>query len=157
AWVGSFPEQPSLEMRVEAAAWRGRPVYFEITGPWAPPERGTEARSISRRMEWMTNILLFAIFFLGGTLAWRNSRQGRSDRKGAFRLTVFVFLGPFVAAMVGSPAIFINLAICFLFTGVAWLAYLGLEPYVRRRWPTMLISWSRALAGNFRDPLVGRD
>jgi hypothetical protein len=37
------------------------------------------------------------------------------------------------------------------------MAYLGLEPYVRRRWPTMLISWSRLLAGKFRDPLVGRD
>src|SRR5262249_52958852 len=38
-----------------------------------------------------------------------------------------------------------------------WLIYLGLEPYVRRRWPTMLISWSRLLAWRFRDPLVGRD
>jgi hypothetical protein len=37
------------------------------------------------------------------------------------------------------------------------LAYMGLEPYVRRRWPVMLISWSRLLAGSWRDPLVGRD
>ena len=28
-----------------------------------------------------------------------------------------------------------------------YLAYLALEPYVRRRWPGMLISWTRALAG----------
>src|SRR5262249_8532460 len=35
AWVGTFPEQPKLELRVEAAAWRGRPVYFEVIGPWA--------------------------------------------------------------------------------------------------------------------------
>jgi hypothetical protein len=28
---------------------------------------------------------------------------------------------------------------------------------VRRRWPATLISWSRLLAGGFRDPLVGRD
>jgi hypothetical protein len=28
---------------------------------------------------------------------------------------------------------------------------------VRRRWPARLISWSRLLAGGFRDPLVGRD
>jgi serine/threonine-protein kinase len=32
-----------------------------------------------------------------------------------------------------------------------------LEPYVRRRWPATLVSWSRLLAGGFRDPLVGRD
>ena len=28
---------------------------------------------------------------------------------------------------------------------------------VRRRWPATLVSWSRLLAGGFRDPLVGRD
>jgi serine/threonine-protein kinase len=38
-----------------------------------------------------------------------------------------------------------------------WLVYVALEPYVRRRWPVTLISWSRILAGSWRDPLVGRD
>jgi len=33
----------------------------------------------------------------------------------------------------------------------------AIEPVVRRRWPDLLISWSRLLAGRFRDPLVGRD
>lgn len=33
----------------------------------------------------------------------------------------------------------------------------ALEPYVRRRWPERLVGWSRLLAGNVRDPLVGRD
>ena len=28
---------------------------------------------------------------------------------------------------------------------------------MRRHWPTTLVSWSRLLAGGFRDPLVGRD
>jgi serine/threonine-protein kinase len=35
--------------------------------------------------------------------------------------------------------------------------YLALEPWVRRRWPQTMISWSRLLTGQFRDPLVGRD
>ncbi len=35
--------------------------------------------------------------------------------------------------------------------------YLALEPYVRRRDPHTLISWTRLLAGQWRDPLVGRD
>jgi serine/threonine-protein kinase len=35
--------------------------------------------------------------------------------------------------------------------------YLALEPWVRRRWPQTIISWSRLLSGQFRDPLVGRD
>ncbi len=39
----------------------------------------------------------------------------------------------------------------------SWFLYMALEPYVRRRWPQRIISWSRLLAGNLRDPLVGRD
>src|SRR5215475_75647 len=90
-------------------------------------------------------------------LTWRNWRQGRSDRRGAFRLTVFVFLAHIVSVMVGSPVIVNNLAHLYFPASLVWVAYLGLEPYVRRRWPTTLISWSRLLAGRFRDPLVGRD
>jgi serine/threonine-protein kinase len=41
--------------------------------------------------------------------------------------------------------------------GVLWLLYLALEPYVRKFWPATVISWSRLLAGQVRDPLVGRD
>ena len=33
--------------------------------------------------------------------------------------------------------------------------YVALEPYVRRRWPQIMITWSRALGGRIRDPLVG--
>jgi hypothetical protein len=35
--------------------------------------------------------------------------------------------------------------------------YLAIEPFVRRRWPESLISWSRLLEGRFADPCVGRD
>ena len=38
-----------------------------------------------------------------------------------------------------------------------WVLYLALEPYVRRYWPQAMISWTRALGGRWRDPLVGRD
>ena len=38
-----------------------------------------------------------------------------------------------------------------------WTAYLALEPYVRRNWPTTLISWTSLLAGRVTDPIVGRD
>ncbi len=40
---------------------------------------------------------------------------------------------------------------------VIWVLYLAVEPYVRRRWPHTLISWTRLLAGSFGDPRVGRD
>ena len=38
-----------------------------------------------------------------------------------------------------------------------WLDYLALEPFVRRRWPEAMISWTRLLGGRFADPLVARD
>jgi hypothetical protein len=38
-----------------------------------------------------------------------------------------------------------------------WLSYMALEPYVRRRWPDVLISWTRLISGKVLDPLVGRD
>jgi serine/threonine-protein kinase len=51
------------------------------------------------------------------------------------------------------------LALCTsVFYGVViWTVYIALEPYVRRRWPQTLISWSSVLIGRMRDPVVGRD
>jgi hypothetical protein len=45
-----------------------------------------------------------------------------------------------------------------LFSGAAMAVfYLAAEPALRRRWPELLISWSRLLAGRWRDARVGRD
>src|SRR5262249_7195125 len=41
--------------------------------------------------------------------------------------------------------------------GLMWVLYLAVEPYVRRFWPTTVVSWSRLMARQWRDPLVGRD
>src|SRR5277367_3257338 len=61
-------------------------------------------------------------------------------------------------ANVEELSLFFNgLAQSLLAGFVAWLLYVALEPFVRRRRPQILISWSRLLAGKFSDPLVGRD
>jgi hypothetical protein len=45
-----------------------------------------------------------------------------------------------------------------LFTAATvYILYLALEPFVRRRWPQVLVGWSRALIGDLRDPLVWRE
>jgi serine/threonine-protein kinase len=49
------------------------------------------------------------------------------------------------------------LSVGLLLFCLSWVLYVALEPYVRRRWPATLVSWSRLLAGDFRDPVVGRD
>jgi serine/threonine-protein kinase len=37
------------------------------------------------------------------------------------------------------------------------LAYLAAEPFLRRHWPEVLVTWARVVAGELRDPLIGRD
>jgi hypothetical protein len=91
---------------------------------------------------------------------------GRGDRRGAARLAAFVFAAYAVAVFFGANHVpnfdELYLFLEFLAWGIflscfIWVLYIALEPYVRRRWPAMLVSWSRLLAGGFRDPLVGRD
>ena len=40
---------------------------------------------------------------------------------------------------------------------IAWISFVAIEPLVRRRWPRMLIGWSRLLDGRATDPIIGRD
>jgi serine/threonine-protein kinase len=44
-----------------------------------------------------------------------------------------------------------------LFGGFVSLCYLAIEPWGRRELARVMTSWSRVLAGRWRDPLVGRD
>jgi hypothetical protein len=38
-----------------------------------------------------------------------------------------------------------------------WILYIAAEPYVRRRWPQILVSWTQLLSGEWRDTLIARD
>ena len=51
----------------------------------------------------------------------------------------------------------VSLGVTVSLAAFVWLFYVAVEPFVRRRWPGMLVAWVRVLAGNVRDPLVGRD
>lgn len=60
--------------------------------------------------------------------------------------------------LAGVFSLLLRMAIVGLISGaLVWLAYLALEPYVRRHWPRGLIAWTRLLDGGWRDALVGRD
>jgi len=50
-----------------------------------------------------------------------------------------------------------HLAFAVFLGAFLWVLYVALEPFVRKKWPHWIISWSRLLAGDYRDPLVGRD
>ncbi len=168
AWEGAHRSQPETRVRVEAAAYGGRPTYFELIEPWdRPPAPYEEASSARERALVILLVGVFITALVGGALlAWRNLRLGRGDRKGAFRLAAFLFAvfmvnWLFTAHHVATEMEALNFigavrsslfSACFF-----WVVYLAFEPFVRRRWPGRIVSWSRLLSGGFRDPLVGRD
>jgi hypothetical protein len=99
--------------------------------------------------------------------AARNLQLGRGDKRSAFRVAIFIFLVSVTGGLLGAHHVpdlgeelgLITLLIAFSLAPAAliWLLYIALEPHVRRRWPRLIISWTRLMAGNYRDPMVGRD
>ncbi len=155
------------DVRVEAAAFRGRLVWFEVipasrladTGEPAPQTFGQVVGEIAQ-FSVMAAITLFAAF-----VARRNVRLGRGDTKDATRLAV-LFLAvssatdllrtsTSIAAFLGVFAR--NSALNLYLSAWLWIGYLAIEPYVRRLWPQALVTWRRVLEGRWRDPRVGRD
>jgi serine/threonine-protein kinase len=164
AWDGTFPGRPDLDMHVEAAAYQGKPVFFRVGGTWLALEGPPWQRSAGQHLSLVVGM---AVMVGGALLGLRNLRQGRGDRRGAAVLGA-VMAGGFVAAwLLGGhhPAtvrgellgITGALGVGTLAGLLAALAYLALEPAVRRRWPWRLTAWTRVLGGRLRDPLVGRD
>ncbi|HEU4597513.1 MAG TPA: serine/threonine-protein kinase [Pyrinomonadaceae bacterium] len=168
AWEGVYPEQPEFKIHVEAAAHGARPVYFEIIDVWErPPDPQAYLGDKSERALAILLLSIFITAMVGGVLlAWRNLRLGRGDRRGAFRLAAFSFAVSFVQWLFTSHHVPTEYEALLFIEGVRgmlfwacffWVVYLAFEPFVRRRWPGRIISWSRLMAGSFQDPLVGRD
>jgi hypothetical protein len=170
AWEGEAPALHSgARIRVEAAAYHGRPVWFAVLPPWMQPTAAEPARPPSPTPVGETAVWILAIAMpLGGVLLARhNLRLGRGDRPGAFRVALFVFVSYGMARLFRADHVSAfgdelwTLIKVFAYPSFwalqVWVLYLALEPYARRRWPHVLISWKRLLAGSLRDPLVGRD
>lgn len=169
AWEGPHPDHPEIPIRIEAAAFRHKPVHFEIIAPWDKPLRQEEPGSSSaQRTAGILLVGLFVGVLVGAAfLGRRNVQLGRSDKKGAFRLALFIFLASVAGALIGAHHVAApggELKLILTLTAIAlfpaafvWVIYLALEPHLRRRSPRLIISWSRLMAGGFRDPMVGRD
>jgi serine/threonine-protein kinase len=169
AWEGTYPDRLDVPIRLEAAAYRGRPVSFQVVASWTRPDRmrpfqlprGMRAAAI------MGGTLFLTLLVISGFLAHRHLAAGRGDRAGAFRLAVYAAASGLLAWLLYADHVadFIaemgldlrGLGLVLLLALVIWLLYLAVEPYVRRRWPHTLISWARVLNGNFDDPRVGGD
>ena len=168
AWEGPMPGRPDITLRVEAAGYRGRPAFFQIVGPWTRRPReaqGQQERGVIR----FGLFVLIAVVSIGMLILARyNARTGKGDRRGATRIAS-VLLGVVFASWVLGARHFLDplaevghfvdstAAETVFDAALLWLAYLALEPAVRRYSPDILMSWSRLLGGRLRDPRVGRD
>ena len=169
AWEGPMPQRPDVKLRIEAAAYRGRPVAFKVIGPWTI----AAGEDIRRTTSWQRVVsaigTLVVLALLGGAvlLVHANLKSGRGDRRGANRIALLLLAVSLAAWALGARhsfnvevetgRFFFALAFSLLNVMFTWLFYLALEPFVRRFSPDMLIGWARLLAGQLRDPRVGRD
>jgi serine/threonine protein kinase len=169
AWTGVWPGT-NRPLRIEAAAFHGKPVFFAMIGDWNKPWRMVAADSANdkknRASQVISVLLLTAVLAAGALLARRNYRRGRGDREGAFRLAVIMFVleiglwlcrSHFIAGFQTFGYLILAIASALLWAGAMWMLYLAIEPWIRRNWPQAIISWSRLISGQLRDPVVGRD
>jgi hypothetical protein len=168
-WRGEAPWAAGVPLEVSGAGFAGKPVLFEVRGPWSRPQRmEVQAQSRGRAISGATiGVITLVVFVLGVVLARRNLRLGRGDRRGAVRLGIFLAvtslvawaaLAHHVADAAGEATMFaVALGSAIASGMLIVLVYLALEPYVRRRMPELLIGWARVLEGRFRDPRVGHD
>ncbi len=169
AWEGAHPHRPDIPIRIEAAAYRGKPVSFRMIEPWTRAERMEAYKPTDRQTALQVSFMTMLVLLItaGALLARRNTKAGRGDRRGGFRLASVIFVLGMVAWMLrahhvaewqgeakllaqGAGQVLLN-------ASILWLFYMALEPYVRRFWPHTIISWTRLLGGGIQDPLVGRD
>ena len=169
AWTGMYPGVPDFPIRVEAAAFHGRPIHFELIWPWSRPARmpGSNTLSAARQAANVASSLLPTLFFfIAMWLAHHNWKAGRGDLRGATRLAIYMasvsmlkwVLSAHHVGDAQEQQLFGAALSEAAYTALQfWISYLALEPWVRRYWPQTLVTWSRLLAGRWKDPLVGRD
>jgi serine/threonine-protein kinase len=167
AWTGQWPGS-DRPLRVEAAAWRGKPVFFHMIGSWTTPDRSQSSNTTAGQHagEIMEVILATLMLAVGAWIARRNYQRGKIDLHGAWRLASAIFVTEiaiwicrdhFIPKLATFGRFVLAVSTGLFISGSIWMLYLALEPYVRRHWPHAIISWSRLITGRVRDPLVGRD
>jgi serine/threonine protein kinase len=167
AWTGTWPGS-SWPLRVEGASLGGKPVFFSLIGPWDKPARMTqESGSRGEKIRSVMFVCMSVFILVGAVLiGYRNYKKGRSDAHGGLRLAAAVFVihmimwvlrTHFVASAATLGLFVLAIATSLFWAALLFTMYLSLEPFVRRHWPQSIISWSRLVAGQLHDPLVGRD
>jgi tRNA A-37 threonylcarbamoyl transferase component Bud32 len=161
AWIATGGRAP---VRLEAAGWKGRPVWLRSVEPWERPERDTRDPTASPiGGAFFVGIVVVSLLGMG-VLARHNLRVGRGDMRGAVRVAVAVLVGfglsdALTVRWAPDPVHIWTILMRLPYFPALFICvtYLGVEPYLRRRWPRRLIAWTRLLEGKWLDPLVGRE
>jgi serine/threonine-protein kinase len=174
AWALS-DSAAAAETTFVAAATGGRIVQAETYVGAGSRPLGDLAVRIAGEEEslqfWFLILFVYIVPMTGGlVLARRNAKMGRIDVRGALvaaAATVVCYLAGYVfttnireiglARVVENVGAMAPLAHALVHALIVALAYLAIEPYVRRLWPRVFVSWQRLLSGRVRDPIVGRD
>jgi hypothetical protein len=157
SWSGQVLGDDPI-IHVTAAAFNGKPVYFEVFA-------GDSMESTSTSKETPEIFIFFSIvsltLILGAiALTWRNLKSGRCDRPGANKVAGYVVFVSLISWLfaghhIPAPAEFRVFGLAFNwavgFGVMVWVFYVALEPFIRRRWPQLLISWTRLLRGQWSD------
>ena len=169
AWEGKLSEHADLLFRIEAAAYKGKPISFEIVGPWSRSGRGARPALpfFDRIVNGISSLTLPGLMVAALVLARKNIKLGRGDRRAALRASAIVFVAGLVSWLLGAThfadvgrevsRFFARSGDALFAAALMWVTYIGLEPYIRRFSPDSLIGWTRLISGRWRDPHVGRD
>ncbi len=87
AWTGVWPGT-TYPLRVEAASYRGKPVYFDLIGDWTEPDRMQRSDESMVKRVGNTTLALIAILLLFAAvlIAWRNYKREKADVEGAWQV-----------------------------------------------------------------------
>jgi serine/threonine-protein kinase len=169
-WKGTLSDYPDIPLRVRAAALNGKLVEFRAVPVWKEPSAAAGPAGNATGSSWymiLSAVMTLTIFLGAIFLAYFNWKKGRTDLSGAVKLAFFVFLLNFLSSFIVSDHLslfgLMNNTITSIapsalnFALITSVFYLALEPFVRKYWPEVLISWNRMLKGDLRNPLIGRD
>ncbi len=155
-----------LPVQVQFATHRGYLTSLHFKYPWTPPAEGPRpppTLASRLRQGFIFGATLIFLFY-SLTLAWRNWRTGRADRKGAFRIAVTRLVLAILAYLTTLHITYEIYVFYFFFealgemlfsAAITFMLYIALEPALRARWPQSIVTWSRAVNGRFLDPQVG--
>ena len=183
AWVRrrTNGEEETTPIRVEAATRGGKICYFQVIHPWTsrqwtmPTHRPAAAPVKAVRHVKIGELAQDAVFFMIGgpllvislLLAVQNLKNGSTDKSGALKYATFMLitdflLGLFEAHHNTSLGLEMTTLLSCLINSLGrtvrfWIYYLALEPYVRKIWPRVLVSWNRFINGRIGAPSVAKE